>query len=139
MGAIKAEVLQIKDEIYQGKAKIEKYRLILVGSFYWEGALLLAVFFWIFFPPEEDWRRLLSNSCFTLLLFSLWMSYRIINKIKSKQQFVGELRIKLRQMVWGKICDCEKLCDCKGKMEREMAEEYDGWSDGILAEVKHEV
>jgi hypothetical protein len=110
-----------------------------MGSFYWGGGLLLLVFIWIIFPPEENWWRLISNSCFIILILSLWISYWIISEIKGKQKLIGELRIRLRQMVWGKICDCEKACDCKGKMEREMMEEYNNWSDGIFAEVKHEL
>lgn len=139
MGLIKAEVLKVKAEIDRVKARIEKYRLILIGSFYWGGALLLLVFFQIIFPPENDWLRFISNSSFLLLLFSLWISYRIISKIKSGQQTIGELRIQLKQLVLGEICDCPKPCDCRAIMEKELAEEYNNWSDGIFAEVEHEI
>lgn len=139
MGAIKEEIRNIEAEIQQVKVKIHNYRMFLIGSFYWGGALLLLVFIWIIFPPEENCWRLASNSCFVLLLLSLWISYWLINKIKFMQRIIGELRIKLRQMVWGKICDCQEPCDCKEKIERAMVEEYNDWSDGILAEVKHEI
>lgn len=139
MGSIKAEVLKVRAEINRVKARIQKYRLILTGNFYWGGALLLLVFVWIIFPPENDWLRLISNSSFLFLLLSLWISYRIISKIKSGQQMIGELRIKLKQLVLGEICDCPKPCNCRAIMEKELAEEYSNWSDGILAEVEHEV
>lgn len=139
MGAIKEEIRDIEAEIQRVKVKIENYRRFLIWSFYWGGVLLLLVLIWIIFPPEASWWRLISNSCFVLLLLSLWISYWIINKIRFNQRMLGELRIKLRQMVWGKICDCQEPCDCKEKIERAMKEEYNDWSDGILAEVKHEI
>lgn len=138
MGELNTEVFKIKAEINKLKTKIGKYRIILIQSFYSGGALLLLVFWWIIFPPERFFWRLISNICFAILLLNLWVSYRIICKIKTKQVSIGESRIKLRQMVWEKICDCEQPCDCKAEMERETAEECNSWDDGILAEVEHE-
>lgn len=137
MGELRAEVLKIMVEINRVKARIGKCRVILIKSFYSGGALLLLIFWWIIFPPEQALWSLISNTCFTILLFNLWVSYWIISKIKSNQLSIGELRIKLRQMVWEKICDCEEPCNCSAKMEKELAEERNSWDDGILTEVEH--
>ncbi len=139
MGALKTEVLEIKDEMNKAKARIEKYRAFLIWSFYSGGALLLLVFWWIIFPPEKALWSYISNICFVTLIFNLWVSYRIISKIKSGQHLIGEFRIKLRQRLWEKICDCQESCDCAAQVEKELAEEYNTWHDGILAEVEHEI
>ena len=138
MGAIKAEILNIRDEIEQTKIEIEKYRSVLRWSFYGGGGLLLLVLWWIFFPPEQAFWILISNSCFLLLLINLWISYWSINKIKSSQSMISELWIKITPMFWEKVCDCKGVCDCKDKMESEFNKEDISWSDGVLAEVKHE-
>ena len=132
------EVSKIKVEINKFKTKIRKYRVILTWSFYLGGTLLLLVFWRIISPPERVFWSLLSNICFAILLINLWVSYWIICKIKSNQVSIGESRIKLRYMVWEKICDCEQTCDCRSKMEREMAKECNSWNDGISAEMERE-
>ncbi len=137
MGELNSEVFQAKVEIKKVKASIGKYRLLLIKGFYLGGALLLLAFWWIIFPPELTLWRLISNICFMALLFNLWVSYWIINKIKSNQASIGKLRTKIKQIVWEKSCDCQGPCDCVAKIEREMAEESNSWNDGILAEVEH--
>lgn len=137
MGELRSDVLKTKVEFYKVKARIEKYRVILIRSFYSGGFLLLLILWWILFPPEQSSWRLISNIGFTILLFNLWVSYWMICRIKSNQKFIGELRIKLRQMLWEKICECEQPCDCSVIMEREIVEESNSWSDGIMAEVEN--
>lgn len=139
MGVIKSEVLKIKDDIAKAKTKVERYRVQLIWSLYSGGALLLLVLWWIIFPPEQIFWSIISHSCFALLIISMSISYWIINKIKAYQLCLYGLRIKLQQLVWEKICDCVEPCDCQAKMERAMEEEARNWSNGIFAEVKHEL
>ncbi len=137
MGELRVDVLKVKTEFNIAKNKFEKYRVILNWSFYSGGAFLLLVLSIILFPPEQPWWRFVSNICFTVLLLNLWVSYWLICSIKSIQRNIGELRVKLIQLAWEKICDCKQPCDCVSKMEKEIMAEDKLWNDGILAEVEH--
>lgn len=139
MGEFITEVLEIKDEMNKAKARIEKYRSFLIRSFYSGGVLLLSVLWWIIFPSDRVFWSNISNVCFVALIFDLWVSYRIISKIKSGQLLLGDFRIKLRQKLWEKNCDCQESCDYALQMEKELAEEYKTWHHGILAEVEREI
>lgn len=132
METLKSEVVKIKDDIVKTKNEVEKYRVVLLYTLYSGGALLLLALWWIVFPPELTLWRLISHSCFALLLISFWVSYLIINKIKAVQRCLGGLRIKLKLLVWEKICDCPETCDCKAKIEKTIEEATHNWSDGIF-------
>lgn len=136
MGKLRTDVLKIKDEFDRVKAGLKKYQIILNWSLYSGGALLFPVLGWILFPPEQHKWRWIANLCFTVLLLNLWVSYWLIHRVKWAQRVIGELRIKLLQLVWERACDCERPCDCALRIEKEIIEKAESWNDGIKAEVE---
>ena len=139
METLRAEVLQTWREFDEIKLKIQRYRRYLIWGFYSGGTLLLMVFWWILFPPEQASWRLTSNICFAFLIGNLWALYWMIRLLKSGRRSLGELRIKLRQLAWEKICDCEGDCDCAIKLEKAIAAEFASQQEVLFAEVKNEV
>ncbi|NLY73970.1 MAG: hypothetical protein GX075_01540 [Firmicutes bacterium] len=139
METLRAEALKTWKELNEIKLKIEKYRRYLIRGFYSGGTLLLMVFWWILFPPRQASWRLTSNICFVFLIGNLWVSYWLIKLLKSGRRSLGELRIKLRQLAWEKICDCEGDCDCGIKLEKAIAAELASRQEGFFTEVQNEV
>lgn len=135
MGNLRNDVLKTKIEFNKAKTKLEMLRIILFSSFYSGSVLLVLILGWIIFPPEQSRWRFISNICFSVLLINLWITYWLIRWIKIVQRIIGELRIKLLQLVWEKVCDCEQACDCALQIENIIKEDNNSLNDEIMTEV----
>lgn len=136
MGKLRAEVVKTKVEFDRVKAGLGKYKSLLIWSLYSGGVFLILALGWVLFPPEQYWWRLVSNLFFVVLLLNLWVSYWLIRRVKLTQRNIGELRIKMLQLVREKACDCQRPCDCVSEIEKEVVEKAGLLNYVIQAEVE---